>query len=221
MPSYKLTYFPIEGAAEKLRLAFVMAGVEFEDNRMAFPQWQELKPKTKFGQLPMLEVDGKEMTQSAALLRWIASKGDGSLYPSDPDERYKVDEMVGMCDDLARDWGPSLYMGMRPTKFGYPEDMAKEAQMEIVKALREKFIAEDLPRYAKYIENAVAAGGGGFLCGDKPTIADLNLLPQLRYYTKGVADFVPKECLDPYPAITSYIERMMNVPQIKDWYATH
>ena len=39
--------------------------------------WRTPPSHSITGQLPMLEVDGKEMTQSAALLRWIASKGDG------------------------------------------------------------------------------------------------------------------------------------------------
>jgi hypothetical protein len=39
MPTYKLTYFNIAGAAEKVRLAFVLAGIEFEDHRIAFDEW--------------------------------------------------------------------------------------------------------------------------------------------------------------------------------------
>lgn len=32
------------------------------------------------------------------------------------------------------------------------------------------------------------------------TIADLQILAQLRYFTKGVADHVPADCLKPFPA---------------------
>ena len=31
---------------------------------MAFDEWMELKPSTKWGQLPVMHVDGQEMTQS-------------------------------------------------------------------------------------------------------------------------------------------------------------
>eukprot|EP00529_Nitzschia_sp_RCC80_P039198 CAMPEP_0113493720 /NCGR_PEP_ID=MMETSP0014_2-20120614/28737_1 /TAXON_ID=2857 /ORGANISM="Nitzschia sp." /LENGTH=56 /DNA_ID=CAMNT_0000387591 /DNA_START=118 /DNA_END=285 /DNA_ORIENTATION=+ /assembly_acc=CAM_ASM_000159 len=47
----KLTYFDIEGAGEPVRLALVMSGAEFEDDRIKFPDWGALKPKTPYGQL--------------------------------------------------------------------------------------------------------------------------------------------------------------------------
>ena len=59
---------------------------------------------------------------------------------------------------------------------------------------------------------------GAFLCGDKVTIADLQLLPQLRYFTRGVADFVPADSLAPYPVVIGWIDRMLAVPEIKAWY---
>ena len=68
--SYKLTYFDIKGAAEKVRLAFVLNGIPFEDERLQRAQWLELKPKTKFGQLPLLSINGQEpVAQSDAMLR--------------------------------------------------------------------------------------------------------------------------------------------------------
>lgn len=41
--SYKLTYFPARGRGEFIRLAFIIAGVEFEDNRVDKDQWAILK----------------------------------------------------------------------------------------------------------------------------------------------------------------------------------
>lgn len=68
--SYKLTYFDIQGMGEKVRLAFVLNGIPFDDDRVAFAQWGDLKSKTKFGQLPLLSIDGKEpIAQSSAMLR--------------------------------------------------------------------------------------------------------------------------------------------------------
>lgn len=31
--------------------------------------------------------------------------------------------------------------------------------------------------------------------------------PQLLYFTKGVADHVPKDCLDKYPQVMAYLAR--------------
>lgn len=44
MPKYKLSYFPIRGRAEAIRIVFAVAGVEFEDNRVGPKEWfTELK----------------------------------------------------------------------------------------------------------------------------------------------------------------------------------
>ena len=44
MPKYKLTYFPLRGRAESIRIVFAVAGVEFEDNRIDPKEWfTELK----------------------------------------------------------------------------------------------------------------------------------------------------------------------------------
>ena len=39
MTQIRLSYFDIEGAAEKVRLALVLAGVDFEDDRVVWSQW--------------------------------------------------------------------------------------------------------------------------------------------------------------------------------------
>jgi len=44
MTQYKLTYFNLRARGEIARLIFAAAGVQFEDNRVEFSQWPELKP---------------------------------------------------------------------------------------------------------------------------------------------------------------------------------
>ncbi len=80
-PKITLTYFNIEAAAEKVRLALVMTGTEFEDKRINFDEWGALKPTTPYGQLPLMTVtsaDGstKTFAQSVAMMRWVARKFD-------------------------------------------------------------------------------------------------------------------------------------------------
>jgi hypothetical protein len=41
--SIKLTYFNIQGAAEKIRLALALKGIPFEDERLNKDQWNALK----------------------------------------------------------------------------------------------------------------------------------------------------------------------------------
>ncbi len=43
-PKLKLTYFGLRGRGEASRLLLAYAGAEYEDHRITFEQWPELKP---------------------------------------------------------------------------------------------------------------------------------------------------------------------------------
>ena len=51
-----------------------------------------------------------------------------------------------------------------------------------------------------------------------PTIADCALVPQVVYFTRGVADYVPKDCLDKFPTIKAYLDAFYAEPRIKAYY---
>merc|ERR1711904_243839 len=108
---------------------------------------------------------------------------------------------------------------MRPEFLGH-EFATDEAKTAKVKTMREKFVAEDLPKflgfYTKILEKT-----GAFFCGDKLTIADIAILVQIRHLQKGVMDYIPATCVDAFPVVTAWQERVMAVPQIKAWYETH
>jgi len=214
----KLTYFGIEAAAEKVRLAFIMSGTEFEDKRVTFEEWGALKESTPYGQLPILEVDGKVWTQSFAMLRYAGKLGDGSLYRAD--KQFEIEEVLGLHEDMAKAFTPALYIGMRPAMLGH--EFANDEEKKVkVQAMREKFVAEDLPKFMGFYTKILEAAGGAFFCGSEITIADLAILPQVRYFKKGVADHIPATCVDDYPVVNAWLDRMMETPQIKAWYAAH
>ena len=49
--------------------------------------------------------------------------------------------------------------------------------------MREKFLANDLPRFMNYFSGALEKSGGDFFTGEDVTIADLQILAQLKYFT--------------------------------------
>lgn len=216
----KVTYFDIAGVAEKLRLALVLKGIEFEDDRFKFTEWPTMKPKTKFGVVPEVSFDGQVFGQSDACLRYIASlPGTLTLIPSDPLEVLKLDEVLGVAGDLDRAWMAPLYAGMRPTQFGYPENYQKtEEGKALVKTLRDKFLEERMPEFMEFYEGFL--GDNKFICGDEITIADCVILPQLAKFSAGFIDHVPSDTLNKYPKIVAYLERIRAVPAIKAWYST-
>ena len=63
MPTYKLHYFNVKGAAEPIRLIFAQAGVKYEDVRLSQEEWAEFKPKTPYSVMPVLDVDGKNLSE--------------------------------------------------------------------------------------------------------------------------------------------------------------
>ena len=56
----ELKYFDIAGAAEKVRFTLLMGGVPFKDTRVSFGDWGKMKETTKFGQLPLMYLNGEE-----------------------------------------------------------------------------------------------------------------------------------------------------------------
>eukprot|EP00754_Rhynchopus_humris_P032691 Rhum_TRINITY_DN15424_c1_g1::Rhum_TRINITY_DN15424_c1_g1_i5::g.156256::m.156256/K04097/HPGDS; prostaglandin-H2 D-isomerase / glutathione transferase len=106
-PALKVTYFGLPGKAEGLRLAAAIGGLDLEDVQVGFPEWGAgLKAKVAPQQLPLLEVDGVTYGQSAAQQRYLATLG--GLYPSDPLEALRVDEIVDYVDDFFQPIGKTF-----------------------------------------------------------------------------------------------------------------
>lgn len=237
---FTLTYFDVRGQAEKIRLAFVLANIEFRDDRISFSDWADRKPKTRYGQLPCLTVGGDEVCQSGAILksaapapcissvrdrrrllrRYVALAEGKTLYPvADPAKCVQIEEVLGLLDDLRAAWQPCVDVASKPEAYGYKADLSSEQKDVLAKRLRTRFLAETLPRFLGFFTTHIEAHGGFFLNGDEPTIADCTALPQFQYFASGVADHVPADCLEPFPTITDYVDRMMNIPAVRAYYA--
>ena len=218
-PSIKLTYFDIEAAAEPVRLALVLSGTEFEDNRVQFPDWPALKPTTPYGQLPIMSIDGgPDRTQSGAMLRWVGSTLSTTLYPAE--KIFDIEEAMGVGGDLSKSFEPCLYMNMRPERFGHPEGFGKTDECKaIVAAMRQKWVEEELAKYLTFLSDLIEKNGGGFLASkDTPTIADCQVIPFLRSLTRGHIDHVPSDCLEVNPTIVAYIKRFCAIDSVKGRY---
>lgn len=74
MPAYKLHYFSSRGMGETIRQIFAVAKQDYEDVRYQLADFQQHKDKFPFGQLPVLEEDGKQLGQSGTIQRYLARK---------------------------------------------------------------------------------------------------------------------------------------------------
>jgi len=102
MPELKLIYFNIRGLGELPRLIMHYADVQFEDTRLDREQWMEMRSRTPFGQVPVLEVDGQQLAQSHAISRYLArqngmaGKDDWEQALADMYVEHVKDMMIGM-----------------------------------------------------------------------------------------------------------------------------
>lgn len=104
-------------------------------------------------------------------------------------------------------------------RYGHPEVYNKTLEgIERIKALRNVFLREILPKFAKFFADYIDQHGGVFLCGPEVTLADCYLAPELKKFTKGFIDHVPVTSLDAYPAITAYLARFYAHPKVKAYY---
>src|SRR5258706_13497942 len=100
MPKPKLTYFDAPASrGEECRLAFVLSGVDFEDVGLKGAEWPDLKPKTPFGALPFLELDGHPpLAQCNSILVLIGRRR--GLHPKDDYEDARHEAVFGHGQDL-------------------------------------------------------------------------------------------------------------------------
>lgn len=215
MTKYTLTYFDAEGVADRVRMAFKLNGIEFEDKRVAFEEFATLKPTLPTGQLPVLQIDDEVITQSDRMARTIA----GPLMPTDAKLRSEVEGFIGLAGDIHQQVIPSAYMAFRPANFGH-DDKSPEALAETVAKLRKNLLADgsQLRVLLKFLDAALSKNPTGFAVGDKVTLADLYLLPVLRNITSGRYEGFPKDLYDTYPGITKWFETLYANPILKAHY---
>jgi hypothetical protein len=98
MPKLVLHYFDFDGSrGEAARLAMHIAGVVFEDNRIARGDWAAQRDKYPFQALPVLEVDGRMIAQSNTINRYVGKLT--GLYPKDDLQAALVDEVMDAVED--------------------------------------------------------------------------------------------------------------------------
>ncbi|CAI5441896.1 unnamed protein product [Caenorhabditis angaria] len=202
MVHYKLTYFEARGYAEASRQVLHLAGVEFEDVRIPMgssPQWDELKPKTPFGQIPVLSVDGFEIPQSMAILRYVSRKF--GFAGKTPEEEAWVDAIVDQFKDYAipfRQYLIALRNG---------DTDAEKIKNEV------SFPARDA--YFKILTGILEKSKSGFLVGDSVTFADLVVADNLVTLQKN--GFFTS---DEYPKLVEHQSKIQNLPKLKEWIET-
>ena len=202
MPKLVLTYFDFDGGrGEAARLAMHLGGIAFEDKRIAGKDWPALRDKTPFQAMPVLEVDGKVITQSNTINRYLGKLA--GLYPKDDWQAALVDEVMDAVEDVS-------------TKIGNTMALESEAK----KKAREALAAGPIPRFLQQIEARLKAGGGEWFVEKRLTVADLKCFLWVRWLKSGALDNIPADIVEQHaPLLAKHMERVKNHPQIAAYYA--
>ncbi|POM67662.1 Glutathione S-transferase, partial [Phytophthora palmivora] len=198
LPKLKLTYFPIPGRAEPIRLAFFIGGIEFEDERLSFEEYEKVKSELPFNQLPILEVNGEPISQSLAILRYAGSLA--GLYPTtDMLESFHVDEIFVLIDEM----------------YNKPEWRAtvRERDPEKQKKMRENLPKEIIPKTLEFLEKRVAAFNGSFATGTHLTVADLAIYALILSLKAGRPG-IPTNITDPYKNLLCVFDQVKAHPKV-------
>lgn len=201
MANLKLTYFDFDGGrGEPPRLALYIAGIAFEDQRVAGKDWPAFRDKTPFLALPTLEVDGHVVSQSNSINRYVGKLS--GLYPKDDWQAFLCDEVMDAAEDIG-------------TAIGQTIDLAEDAK----KKARQELIAGPLTRYLEQFQARLRAGGGEYFVEKRLTVADLKVFMLLRWLRSGTLDYIPKDLVDRIaPQLVKHFERVAGHPKVAEYY---
>ena len=203
MPSYKLTYFDFDGGrAEPIRIAFHAAGIEFEDRRISFQEFGEVRKSTPFNAVPVLEIDGAAITQTNAIGRYVGKMA--GLYPEDDMQALYCDEVTSAFEDISHHVVQT---------FGLAGDE--------LRAAREKLVDGWLTTFLRGLDQLLTRGGGQYFADNRLTMADLKSFVQARSLAKGALDHVPSDIVERVaPGLAEHLERMEAEPIVTAYYAS-
>ena len=197
--STSLTYFGFDGSRGlECRLALAAAGVPFEDVRLTREQWMERKPSTPFGGLPILEVDGRRLAQSNAILGYVGRTH--GLHPADPWVAAEHEQIFDSVEDL---------------RYKLPD--IRNLDADEAKRVREAFAQGWLAQWAATLSDRIV---GPFLEGDTLHVADIKLFVILRSVRSGTYDHVPATSLDAWPKLGALHDAVAAHPAIAAWFAS-
>ncbi len=136
---------------------------------------QTQQPYTSFNpnqMVPVLEDEGLELTESAAILKYIAAKTNSPAYPRDIKARAKVDEMMSwFSTNIYRDIGYGLVYPQLVEKYHGRSDEAQAAMLERGRS--------NTHRWLEILNDHWIGPNKRYLCGNDISLADYVGVSQL------------------------------------------
>lgn len=157
----------------RVRIALALKGLDYEYRAVDLLHGHQFEPehraRSPLGQVPTLEVEEggevRHLAQSVAIVEWLEERfPEPPLLPADPYGRARVRALM-----------EHVNAGTQPFQNASPLRWLRERE----EGLELLWVRHWLAFALGGLERAVADGAGRFCHGDRPTLADLFLVPQL------------------------------------------
>ena len=202
MPSYRLHYFPESGNSYKLALMLTLCGQSFEPVWTDFgggvtrtAEWR--KTVNPMGEIPVLEVDGERLTQTAPILLMLAEQY-GRFGGESAKQKFETLRWLF--------WDNHKLTGYMAT-YRFLRTFTPSANKDVLHFLRRR-----IDDYLSILQTHMQ--GNAFAIGDKPSVADISMMAYLHYPgEEHGSDFAAS-----HPAVHGWLQRMAALPGWKSAY---
>lgn len=165
----KLYMHPVSMTSRPVRLFIAENGIDVEEqvvDILSGEHYQEPYASLNPNRLvPMLEDGDMRLTESSAILKYLADKIDSPAYPKDLKKRAKVNEMMDWLNtNFYREYG---YHFIYPQLFPHHKRQPEAAQAATV-----AWGKEQSKNWLRILNDHWIGPNQAYLCGDSITIAD-------------------------------------------------
>ena len=205
----KLYMHPVSTGARPVRLLLAEHGIACDEEIVDITQgahhqepYASLNPSRL---VPMLDDDGFRLTESSAILKYIAEKYDLPCYPKDLKKRARVNEVMDWLNtQFYRDFG---YGMVYPQLFPHHKRRSDEAHAGAI-----DWGQQGARRWLQVLNDHWIGPHNAWLCGDEITIAD--------YFGAGIVSIGDLIGCDfaAYPNVQRWLG---NMRKLKSWDAVN
>jgi glutathione S-transferase len=202
MPHYRLHYFPESGNSYKLALMLTLCGQSFEGVWTDFgggvtrtAEWR--RDVNPMGEIPVLEIDGERLTQTAPILLRMAKQFGRFGSETEQDEFEMLRWLF---------WDNHKLTGYMAT-YRFMRTFTPSPDEQVLKYFRRR-----LDDFLSILEQHMQQNA--FAIGKRPTVADISMMAYL-HYPAGETGY---DWAVSHPAIDAWLKRMAQLPGWKSAY---
>ena len=186
----------------KVKLALLEKGIEFEEVLQLPSQDEGFLAKSPMGKIPVMEVEGQFLSESTAMLDYLeAAYPAAPLLPVDLFERAKCREMMQIIDlYIAGTAGAARLTGAALFAAPISEEAKQEAQTWIERGVKA------LTKLVKFTP---------FILGPKFTQADCVAFPKLGFAAMVTTIALRKNLIEVIPGAAEYLKYMLERPAVQ------